>query len=259
MAHADTDEAAGAPRGGSFPTDRTAPHPHPSWGAGGPRQRAAGRVSPGDDGPSRRDGALLPDGPPLRLPPAVLLEPDPLLRPAVELAVRQLGFEPGLAPAPVVFVNLGGLGACPSRSFRRTGCPGLLGDVRPPDARRAAGLVVGYVAGRPLTGAAHALHGCCSQVLELRLGREGPLLTTLLMPPDLELAGPTPREADVLALLLAGATDRVAAATLGVAPSTVRTHARAVLRKVGVADRRSLRRLDSRAVPVSYDSMGFRS
>jgi hypothetical protein len=44
-----------------------------------------------------------------------------------------------------------------------------------------------------------------------------------------------------------------------VAPSTVRTHARAVLRKVGVADRRRLRRLDSGAVPASYDAMSFRS
>jgi hypothetical protein len=140
--------------------------------------------------------------------------------------VRRLGFEPGLAAARVVFVNLAGLGACPSAP---ESC-----DV----------LVVGYVAGRPLTGAAHVLHGCCAQVLELRMLRDGPAFTTLLVPPALEAERPTAREADVLALLLAGATDRGMAAALGVAPSTVRTHVRAVLRKTGAADRRVLRRLD---------------
>lgn len=177
----------------------------------------------------------------------------------VELALRRLGFEAGLAPAQVVFVNLAGLRACPSRScHRRTTDLFAPGDAGPASARDA-GVLVGYVAGRPLTGAAHALHGCCSQVLELRVGQDGPLLATLLVPPDLAAAGPTPRESDVLALLLAGATDRVAAAALGVAPSTVRSHARAVLRKVGVTDRRSLRRLDSGAIPASYASMSFRS
>jgi DNA-binding CsgD family transcriptional regulator len=225
--HADSDEAFGALCGRSPSTSGDAPHPHPSRGAGGPRQRAAGRVL-GPAGHVASGGVAA-------LPSAVLLEPDGVLRPAVEAAVRRLGFEPGLAPAPVVFVNLGALGLCPALSRPRA-CLG-----------RGIGraVVVGYVAGRPLTGAAHALHGCCAQVLELRPGRDGAILTTFLLPPGLEAACLTAREADVLALLLAGATDRVAAATLGVAPSTVRSHARAVLRKAGVRDRRQLRRLDA--------------
>jgi DNA-binding CsgD family transcriptional regulator len=163
----------------------------------------------------------------------VVLEPDALLRPAVEAAVRRLGFEPGLAAAPVIFVNLGGLGVCP-----------WLGSG--PGPRPAGASVIGYVTSRPLTGVAHALHGCCAQVLELRPGPGGPVLAALVVPPALAATHPTAREADVLALLLAGATDRRAASLLGVAPSTVRSHARAVLRKVGVADRRQLRRLDVR-------------
>jgi len=254
MAHAETDEAAGAPRGGSFPTDRVAPHPHPSWGAGGPRQRAAGRVSVAGGRGSGDDRRTRP--PQAGRRPAILLEPDEVLRPVVAEAVRALGFEPGLAPAPVVFVNLAGLGVCPS----------LGGGSRPVEAhlcsragsivaRDGTGVVVGYVIGRPLTGAAHVLHGCCAQVLELRSGRDGPMLTTLLVPPGLAAAGPTAREADVLVLLLAGATDRAAAAALGVAPSTVRSHARSVLRKAGITDRRSLRRLDARPPATSFDAM----
>jgi DNA-binding CsgD family transcriptional regulator len=223
MAHADTDEAAGASRGGSSSTDRVAPHPRPSRGAGGPRQRAAGRVLRGDGGPVLADGRR----------PALLFEPDPLLRPVAENAVRQLGFEPGVAPAPVLFLNLGGLKACPWR------------------AAPEGAIVVGYVAGRPLTAAAHFFHDCCAQVLELRGTACGPQFTALILPPGLASAPLTVREADVLALLLSGASDRVAAAALGVAPATVRTHARAVLRKAGVADRRDLRRLDVRSPAIA--------
>lgn len=234
MVHRDADEASSAVRDGSSVTAFIAPHPHPSWGAGGPRQRAAGRVLPGDMPPAGQvvGGGGVPLRRPRVLPHAVLLEPDALIRQAAEAAVRRLGFEPGLAPASVVFVNLAGLGLCPSIG-RAPGMPGAPG-----------ALVVGYVAGRPLTGAAHALHGCCAQVLELRDLGDGPAFTALLVPADLEAQRPTRREADVLALVLAGATDRRIAAALGVAPSTVRTHVRAVLRKTGAADRRVLRLLD---------------
>jgi DNA-binding NarL/FixJ family response regulator len=46
----------------------------------------------------------------------------------------------------------------------------------------------------------------------------------------------------VLVLLLAGQTDAEIARRLHVAPATARAHARAVLRKLGAADRRALRR-----------------
>ncbi len=229
MVHLDADEALDALRDGPSPTASSAPHPHPSRGAGGPHQRAAGRVSERDA--ARRCGASragtelrAAPGTPSR-PAAVLLEPDPLLRLAAEQAVRRLGFEPGISPARVVFVNLGGLGACPVS-------PG------------AAGVVVGYVVAQPLTGAVHALHECCAQVLELRALRDGPAFIAALVPSHVAAACLTARETDVLALILAGATDRGMAAALGVEPSTVRSHARALLRKLGVSDRAELRRLD---------------
>jgi DNA-binding CsgD family transcriptional regulator len=56
-------------------------------------------------------------------------------------------------------------------------------------------------------------------------------------------AGITPREADVLVLLLRGLTTAAVAARLCVSPSTARTHCRAVLRKFAAGDRRALRAL----------------
>jgi DNA-binding CsgD family transcriptional regulator len=56
-------------------------------------------------------------------------------------------------------------------------------------------------------------------------------------------AGLTPREADVLVLLLRGSTTAAVGARLCVSPSTARTHCRAVLRKFGAGDRRALRAL----------------
>ena len=65
-------------------------------------------------------------------------------------------------------------------------------------------------------------------------------------PPALDAvsaAGLSPREADVLVLLLDGLTTPAIGDRLGVAGSTVRTHCRAVLRKLGAGDRRALRAL----------------
>ena len=65
-------------------------------------------------------------------------------------------------------------------------------------------------------------------------------------PRELDLArapGPdlvTPREADVLELLLQGRSNSEIARTLSVGVETVRTHARHVYRKLGVRDRREL-------------------
>jgi DNA-binding NarL/FixJ family response regulator len=53
----------------------------------------------------------------------------------------------------------------------------------------------------------------------------------------------TPREADVLALLQEGATNAQIAHSLSIGIETVRTHARNIYRKLGVASRRELARL----------------
>jgi DNA-binding NarL/FixJ family response regulator len=59
----------------------------------------------------------------------------------------------------------------------------------------------------------------------------------------------TPREADVLELLQDGATNGQIAHTLSIGIETVRTHARNIYRKLGIASRRDLARL-ARPEPV---------
>jgi DNA-binding NarL/FixJ family response regulator len=59
----------------------------------------------------------------------------------------------------------------------------------------------------------------------------------------------TPREADVLELLQDGATNAQIAHTLSIGVETVRTHARNIYRKLGIASRRDLARL-GRPEPV---------
>jgi len=49
------------------------------------------------------------------------------------------------------------------------------------------------------------------------------------------------READVLVLVLGGLSTAALAERLCVSPATARTHCRALLRKLGAADRRALR------------------
>jgi DNA-binding NarL/FixJ family response regulator len=63
----------------------------------------------------------------------------------------------------------------------------------------------------------------------------------------------TPREADVLALLQEGATNAQIAHALSIGVETVRTHARNIYRKLGVASRRELARL-GRPDPVVVDA-----
>jgi DNA-binding CsgD family transcriptional regulator len=68
-----------------------------------------------------------------------------------------------------------------------------------------------------------------------------PRLVHLPAADPVSAAGLSDREADVLVLLLLGLTTPAVAARLGVAVSTVRSHCRAVLRKLGAPDRRALR------------------
>jgi DNA-binding NarL/FixJ family response regulator len=60
----------------------------------------------------------------------------------------------------------------------------------------------------------------------------------------------TPREADVLELLQEGATNAQIAQALSIGIETVRTHARNIYRKLGIASRRDLARLGRPGEPV---------
>ncbi len=90
MAHADTDEAAGACVAAPPRPIASPPTPIPP---GGPAARASGP-------PAGSFAATAAPSLPTAAAPALLLEPDPLLRPVAENAVRQLGFEPGSSLRP---------------------------------------------------------------------------------------------------------------------------------------------------------------
>ncbi|MGH2800057.1 MAG: LuxR C-terminal-related transcriptional regulator, partial [Thermoleophilaceae bacterium] len=63
----------------------------------------------------------------------------------------------------------------------------------------------------------------------------------------------TPREAEVLELLQDGATNAQIAHRLSIGIETVRTHARNIYRKLGIASRRELPRL-ARQEPIVVDA-----
>jgi DNA-binding NarL/FixJ family response regulator len=65
----------------------------------------------------------------------------------------------------------------------------------------------------------------------------------------------TPREAEVLELLQDGATNAQIAHSLSIGVETVRTHARNIYRKLGIASRRELARL-ARQEPIVVDDGG---
>ena len=221
-----------------------APTPILPMGAGGPPRRAAGRVSPalGD--------TMRPEPPPgrvtYRVPApagsgglAAVVEADPLLRLHVVAAARQLGFAPADAVAggrsagaaiDAVFVGLDTVEACPrcgpAAGRRRAAC---------------APLVVGYATGGRELLAAHRLHACCDLVLELRAVAGRACFVYLQAGGAVEQARLTTREADVLVLVLGGLSTAALAERLCVSPATARTHCRALLRKLGAADRRALR------------------
>jgi DNA-binding CsgD family transcriptional regulator len=97
--------------------------------------------------------------------------------------------------------------------------------------------------GSPALLAVHRAHGCADLVLLLVAGADGPRFAHLPGRDPVTEAGLTRREADVLVLLLGGLTTPAVAGRLGVSTSTARSHCRAVLRKLGAGDRRSLRAL----------------
>jgi DNA-binding CsgD family transcriptional regulator len=189
----------------------------------------------------------------------MIVEADPLLRLHAADAAAGLGFtvvdavagaERRTQPPPVTFVGLDCLehcARCTSATAGRQAAAGCSGE------GTAVPLTVGYVAGPAAILAAHAAHGCTDGVVHLRAvaGRAAFVYPASAgfpgapcgadhdgesLPPDL-----TPREADVLLLILSGFRTAEIASRLWLAPATARSHCRAILRKCGAADRRALR------------------
>lgn len=161
-----------------------------------------------------------------------LVEDDPLIRAAaLEAAIRERQW----VGRPVLCVGAHGL-------ERVAACP-LLG------APRSSETVVLYTLRDHLTARLHSLHGCADAyaVLVTRLGeagREAPYAARfefLSGPDPLVTAGITAREASVLALVLARWDDAEIARELVISVTTVRTHCRSILRKLGAHSRRDAR------------------
>jgi DNA-binding CsgD family transcriptional regulator len=171
-----------------------------------------------------------------------VLERDPLMRLLVLPAVVALGFSVtgevcADVPEPAaVFVPLCGAGDC-----RRACATARGGKEARGRATGAAPLVVGYAAGPPGLLAAHRAHGCADLVVRLVAAKGEACFAHLPAGDAVAAAGLSRREADVLVLLLGGLTTAAVACRLGVSHDTARTHCRAVLRKLGAADRRVLR------------------
>lgn len=207
----------------------TAPHPHPSRGAGGPPPRAAGWVS--------------------CEPLVLVVEQDELLAHLAREALSAAGFtrlcrgrfDALGEPADPAGDRAAGV-ACPPHLL-------VAGLARPAVCRRLPKgpprlrpVTAGYLAARPLSLLAHAAHGCTDLLLELTVAGD----RARLRPVEIASGegGLTTREADVLALVLAGLSDRQIAGELTVSPATVRSHVRSLLRRLGAADRAELRRRD---------------
>ena len=219
----------------------TGPTPTLPLGAGGPLRRAAGRV----------------------LTPAVIIDADPLRRLHALAAAGALGFDArecragagcsratrdspqrpraaGAAPIDVtrraaVFVALDEPHACPRCAM----APQHRAPASAP-LPTAPLSVIGYGS---LIGplAAHRRHGCVDAVFQLTASCGEARFAYLPPVTALDAAAITAREADVLVLLLAGLDGPAVARRLGLSPGTARAHCRAILRKLGAADRRALR------------------
>ncbi len=221
-----------------------APTPILPRGAGGPPSRAAGRVlarsrdaSPQERSPHTQAHGLATHSGTDGL--AEFVEADPLLRLHVIAAAGELGFVPAESGA-----GGRGAGAAPAAAFvgldATEACPRCAPAARRPEVA-AAPLVVGYVTGGRELLAAHRLHACCDVVLELRAVAGRACFAYAPAGGAVEQARLTTREADVLVLVLDGLSTAALAERLCVSPATARTHCRALLRKLGAADRRALR------------------
>jgi DNA-binding CsgD family transcriptional regulator len=181
-------------------------------------------------------------------------EADPLVRAAVTQALASSGaaaltaVQPGTgAQRRLVGVHgLLGVASCPLRRADRAPANGGPADAGSGCVRRASGrAAIGarsilYVVRDPLAAELHRVHGCSDLACVFWPEEGGGRFESLAWPGRLDSACLTPREADVLALLLARRTNQEIAAQLVLSPATVRAHCRAVLRKLGARDRRHL-------------------
>jgi DNA-binding CsgD family transcriptional regulator len=145
---------------------------------------------------------------------------------------------PAGSPA-VVFVGLDVPDACPRCGSRRA-APGRSA-VAGARAEATAALLVGFAARAPAALEAHRLHRCTDLTVRLVVSDGEPRFTHPRGGHPVAAAGLSPREADVLVLLLDGYTTAAIAERLCLSGATVRAHCRAVLRKLGAGDRRALR------------------
>ncbi len=234
-----------------------APTPTLPRGAGGPPRRAAGRVLPPQEG---EPGAV--SFASAARSAAVVHDPDPLTRLLAVAAAESLGYEVAAGKEPGSVGVPPGVWTAPGRTCANTvflsldhpaGCARIGRQGAGDSAGRRSGatfeksaiasrlLVVGYSAGPLAVPAAHRAHTCVDLALALRACEGVPAFVHLPADDPVRRAGITVREADVLVLLLAGGTTAAIASRLCVSPATARSHCRAVLRKLGAADRRALR------------------
>jgi DNA-binding CsgD family transcriptional regulator len=162
-----------------------------------------------------------------------IVDADPLLAAAAAEAVadrRTAELVSGCGAVRIVGVHgLAGVAACP---LRRPAAAGAL--------ERSDAPTLVYVARDKLAAELHRLHCCADAVAVLHPGSTGARFELLSSPGRFDGAGLTPREVDVLALLLARRTNAEIAGQLVVSLATVRSHCRSTLRKVGAKHRRAL-------------------
>jgi DNA-binding CsgD family transcriptional regulator len=139
---------------------------------------------------------------------------------------------------PVRLVAAHGLAAVAGCPLRRSDSLALCGSDHRTD--------VLYVVGDRLAGQLHLLHGCADAVAVLRVDDDCSRFELLEDAGPLAAVGLTPREIDVLSLLLARATNDEIAAGMVVSLATVRAHCRSVLRKLGASRRQDLWRMFAR-------------
>lgn len=122
--------------------------------------------------------------------------------------------------------------------------------------RTGGGPILVYTVRDRLAAALHVLHGCSDVAAVLLPHQGGARFEIVDGDPRLRSAGLTPREADVLALLLARATNDEIAAALTLSRATVRAHCRAVLRKLGASRRGDLWRQFDEVSPLAPHPAG---